>query len=352
MIGRLIHRYRRVVPYLLLLPGLAWLILFFVIPNIPMFLYSLSEGRAFTPSFQQPPEVWAWWNYPDSVTRYADNFRNSIVYGGLATIFTVLIGYPLAYAIAFRGGRYKTLLLFMVIAPFFTSFLIRTISWKIILGNDGPFLTVLRDWLGVVPANFSVLFAPLAVVTGLTYEFLPFMVLPLYVSLEKVDSRLIEAARDLYAGPWRPRGTLIGAILGGLLGLAIAFGLGYASFGTDGDLTTAVVGGALGAVIGGVVAHLFITEAFVRVTFPLTVPGLFAGSLLVLIPAVGDFVNAELLGNPKTLMIGNVIQGRFLNQNDYPTASALSFILMAAILVAITIYARVLGTEELQNAAV
>jgi spermidine/putrescine transport system permease protein len=352
VIGRLIHRYRRVVPYLLLLPGLAWLILFFVIPNIPMFLYSLSEGRAFTPSFQQPPEVWAWWNYPDSVTRYADNFRNSIVYGGLATIFTVLIGYPLAYAIAFRGGRYKTLLLFMVIAPFFTSFLIRTISWKIILGNDGPFLTVLRDWLGVVPANFSVLFTPLAVVTGLTYEFLPFMVLPLYVSLEKVDSRLIEAARDLYAGPWRPRGTLIGAILGGLLGLAIAFGLGYASFGADGDLMTAVVGGALGAVIGGVVAHLFITEAFVRVTFPLTVPGLFAGSLLVLIPAVGDFVNAELLGNPKTLMIGNVIQGRFLNQNDYPTASALSFILMAAILVAITIYARVLGTEELQNAAV
>jgi len=352
VIGRLIHRYRRVVPYLLLLPGLAWLILFFVIPNIPMFLYSLSEGRAFTPSFQQPPEVWAWWNYPDSVTRYADNFRNSIVYGGLATIFTVLIGYPLAYAIAFRGGRYKTLLLFMVIAPFFTSFLIRTISWKIILGNDGPFLTVMRDVLGVVPANFSVLFTPLAVVTGLTYEFLPFMVLPLYVSLEKVDIRLIEAARDLYAGPWRPRGTLIGAILGGLLGLAIAFGLGNASFGTDGDLTTAVVGGALGAVIGGVVAHLFITEAFVRVTFPLTVPGLFAGSLLVLIPAVGDFVNAELLGNPKTLMIGNVIQGRFLNQNDYPTASALSFILMAAILVAITIYARVLGTEELQNAAV
>lgn len=352
MIGRLIHRYRRAVPYLLLLPGLVWLILFFVVPNIPMFLYSLSEGRAFTPSFQQPPEVWAWWNYPESITRYADNFRNSIVYGGLATIFTVLIGYPLAYAIAFRGGRYKTLLLFMVIAPFFTSFLIRTISWKIILGNDGPFLTVMRDVLGVVPANFSVLFTPLAVVTGLTYEFLPFMVLPLYVSLEKVDIRLIEAARDLYAGPWRPRGTLIGAILGGLLGLAIAFGLGYASFGENGDLVVAVAGGGLGALIGGLVAHLFVTEAFVRVTFPLTLPGLFAGSLLVLIPAVGDYVNAELLGNPKTLMIGNVIQGRFLNQNDYPTASALSFILMAAILVAIAIYARALGTDELQNAAV
>ena len=353
MIGRLIHRYRRAVPYLLLLPGLVWLTLFFVIPNIPMFLYSLSEGRAFTPSFQQPPEVWAWWNYPESVARYAENFRNSIVYGGLATIFTVLIGYPLAYAIAFRGGRYKTLLLFMVIAPFFTSFLIRTISWKIILGNDGPLLTVLRDVLGVVPGNFTVLFTPLAVVTGLTYEFLPFMVLPLYVSLEKVDFRFIEAARDLYAGPWRPRGTAIGAILGGLLGLAIAFGLGYASFGGDsGDLIAAIVGGAVGALVGGGVAHLFVSEAFVRVTFPLTLPGLFAGSLLVLIPAVGDFVNAELLGNPKTLMIGNVIQGRFLNQNDYPTASALSFILMAAILIAIAAYARALGTDELQNAAV
>ena len=353
MLGRLIHRYRRAVPYLLLLPGMIWLTLFFVIPNIPMFLYSLSEGRAFTPTFVQPPEVWAWQNYPEAIVRYADNFKNSIVYGGLATIFTVLIGYPLAYAIAFRGGRYKNLLLFMVIAPFFTSFLIRTISWKIILGNNGPLLTILRDVLGVVPANFSVLFTPLAVVTGLTYEFLPFMVLPLYVSLEKVDLRLIEAARDLYAGPWRPRGTIIGAVLGLLLGLAVAFGLGYASFGGEGgDLVMAIVGGSVGALLGGLIAHLFVTEAFVRVTFPLTLPGLFAGSLLVLIPAVGDYVNAELLGNPKTLMIGNVIQGRFLNQNDYPTASALSFVLMAAILVAITIYARALGTDELQNAAV
>jgi ABC-type spermidine/putrescine transport system permease subunit I len=193
----------------------------------------------------------------------------------------------------------------------------------------------------------------LAVVTGLTYEFLPFMILPLYVSIEKVDLRFIEAARDLYAGPWRPRGTVIGAVLGGLLGLVTAVGLGYASFTGDGaDPTMAFVGAGLGALGGGLVAHLFITEAFVRVTLPLTLPGLFAGSLLVLIPAVGDYVNAELLGNPKTLMIGNVIQGRFLNQNDYPTASALSFILMAAILIAITIYARALGTDELQNAAV
>jgi spermidine/putrescine transport system permease protein len=353
VIGRLIHRYRRWIPYLLLLPGLLWLFLFFVVPGIPMFLYSLSEGRAFSPTFQQPPEVWAWSNYPDAVTRYADNFRNSIAYGGLATIFTILIGYPLAYAIAFRGGRYKSLLLFIVIAPFFTSFLIRTISWKIILGNDGPFLGIVRDTLGLVPANFSILGTPLAVVAGLTYEFLPFMVLPLYVSLEKVDHRLIEAARDLYAGPWRPRGTMIGGILGALLGAAIVVGLGYADVvGADQNLALIGLGAAICGAIGTLVAHLLVTEAFVRVTFPLSIPGVFAGSLLVLIPAVGDYVNAELLGSPKTLMIGNVIQGRFLNQNDYGTASALAFILMSAILIAIFIYARVLGTEELSAGAV
>jgi spermidine/putrescine transport system permease protein len=348
VIGRLIHRYRRAVPYLLLAPGLLWLFFFFVVPIIPMFLYSLSEGRAFSPTFQQPPEVWAWWNYPESVTRYADNFRNSIVYGGLATIFTILIGYPLAYAIAFRGGRYKNLLLFIVIAPFFTSFLIRTISWKIILGNNGPFLTIVRDTLGLVPDNFSVLGTPLAVVAGLTYEFLPFMVLPLYVSVEKVDKRLVEAAKDLYAGPWRPRGTIIGGIFGALLGVAIVVGLGYAEFtGEDQNLPLIALGAIIVGAIGAAVTHLFVTESFVRVTLPLTLPGVFAGSLLVLIPAVGDYINAELLGSPQTLMIGNVIQGRFLNQNDYGTASALSFILMAAILIAIAIYARVLGTEEL-----
>jgi spermidine/putrescine transport system permease protein len=166
--------------------------------------------------------------------------------------------------------------------------------------------------------------------------------------VEKVDKRLVEAATDLYAGPWRPRGTIIGGILGALLGVAIVVGLGYAAFtGEDQNLPLIALGAVIVGAIGAAVTHLFVTESFVRVTLPLTLPGVFAGSLLVLIPAVGDYINAELLGSPQTLMIGNVIQGRFLNQNDYGTASALSFILMAAILIAIAIYARVLGTEEL-----
>ncbi len=350
--GGFIHRHRWVIPYALMAPGIIWLVAFFVVPNIQMFVFSLSEGTLLT-GFMGPLEAWYWENYPDAVTRFWNNFQNSLVYGGLATILCFLAGYPLAYAIAFRGGRYKNLLLFLVIAPFFTSFLIRTISWKIILGNDGPFLSVIRDILYAVPANFTVLGTPLAVVAGLTYQFLPFMVLPLYVSLEKVDRRLIEAAQDLYAGPWRPGGTIAGAALGILFGIALVVGLGYSGFVGDTTSPQVMVGAAiLGGGFGAVVGTWLISQSFLRVTFPLTIPGVFAGSLLTFIPAIGDYVNATLLGSPKTQMVGNVIQGRFLNQNDYPTASTLSFILMAAILVAIAIYARLLGTEDLGAGAV
>ena len=184
-------RQRWLVPYLLMAPGIVFLALFFVLPNIQMFLMSLSTraggvGLARTYEF-----TWAWENYAKAFTDFPLQFSNSLLYGGLATLLCLLIGYPLAYGIAFRGGRYKSLLLFLVIAPFFTSFLIRTISWKIILGNDGAFLSIIRDVLGIVPPNFSILGTPLAVVSGLTYQFLPFMVLPLYVSLEKTDRRLI-----------------------------------------------------------------------------------------------------------------------------------------------------------------
>ena len=350
MLGRAIHRFRWAVPYLLMAPGLLWLIVFFVVPMVPMILFSISEGTVNT-GIVQPPNVWAFGNYPDVVVKFSDNVRNSLVFGGLATISCFAIGYPLAYAIAFRGGRYKNLLLFLVIAPFFTSFLIRTISWKVILGNDGPFLTVVRDALKLVPANFSIVGTPLAVVSGLTYQMLPFMVLPLYVSLEKIDGRLIEAARDLYAGPWRPRGTIIGAALGALFAAALMVGLRYAdlSSGTDGPVVAGVAA-AVGALVGAAIAHFLISEAFVRVVFPLSLPGVFAASILTFIPAVGDYVNATLLGvSPNNQMIGNVIQGRFLFQTDYPTASALSFILMGAILVVIAVYAKVLGTEELSG---
>ena len=336
------RRPRWLIPWLLMAPGLLWLLAFFVLPNLQMVAMSLSSGTIGT-GFQL---TWEFNNYLGAFGRFPDNFRNSLVYGGLATVLTFLIGYPLAYGIAFRGGRYKNLLLFLVIAPFFTSFLIRVISWRIILGDNGPVIGVARDVLALVPANFSIINTPLAVVSGLTYQFLPFMVLPLYVSLEKIDLRLIEAARDLYAGAWRRGGLIAGGVGGaGLVGVLL-LALGYAEPSIDGmlgSLPAMIVGGFVGAGIGS----LLVSESFVRVTFPLSLPGVFAGSILVFIPAIGDFVNAELLGNPKTQMVGNVIQGRFLQQNDYPTAAALSFILMAAILVAIAIYARVLGTEEL-----
>jgi spermidine/putrescine transport system permease protein len=280
------HRFGRAFPYLLLLPGLFWLLVFYVLPAVQMFTYSLSTGNlengfVFTGSLDA---------YAEAIDRFGRQFANSVIYGGLATLFTFLIGFPVAYTIAFRGGRYKNLLLFLIIAPFFTSFLIRTISWQILLGDEGPLLGPLKHTFNILPGTFSILGSGVAQVFGLTYNFLPFMILPLYIALEKIDPRLIEAAHDLYAGRF---------------------------------------------------------AGFRRVTFPLALPGVFAGSLLTFIPAMGDYINAELLGNPQTRMIGNVIQNRLLIQNDYPVGSALSFILMAAIVVAVFIYARVLGTEQL-----
>jgi spermidine/putrescine transport system permease protein len=250
-----------------------------------MFLTSVSTGSIETGL----KLTWSTTAYETALTKFPKQFGNSLLFGGIATILTFLIGFPVAYTIAFRGGRYKNVLLFLVIAPFFTSFLIRTISWKILLNDDGPVLGPLKA-LQLVPQGLSLTGTAVAVVAGITYNFLPFMVLPLYVALEKIDPRLIEAAQDLYASRW---------------------------------------------------------GAFRRVTFPLALPGVFAGSILTFIPALGDFVNAALLGNPQSQMIGNAIQGRFIGQNDYPVAAALSFILMAAILVAVTLYARFLGTEQL-----
>ncbi len=274
------------IPYLLLAPGLLWLVIFYVLPAIQMFTYSISTGSLETGYTIDLSAN----NYIEALSRFNKQFLNSILYGGIATVLTLLIGFPVAYTIAFHGGRYKNFILFLVIAPFFTSFLIRTISWKILLGDEGPILGFAKHTLGILPGSFSVLGTPVAQLAGITYNFLPFMILPLYVALEKIDPRLIEAAEDLYAGR---------------------------------------------------------AAAFRRITFPLALPGVFAGSLLTFIPAMGDYINAELLGNPSTRMIGNVIQNRLLVQNDYPVGSALSFILMAGILVAVAVYARVLGTEQL-----
>ena len=279
------QRLKRATPYLLLAPGILWLLLFFIVPTLQMFLTSVSTG-SIDSGFKLTFSTAA---YQTAFTKFPRQITNSLLFGGIATLLTFLIGFPLAYTIAFRGGRYKSFLLFLVIAPFFTSFLIRTISWKILLNDTGPVLGPLKD-LHLVPPEFGLLYTPISVVAGITYNFLPFMVLPLYVALEKIDPKLIEAAKDLYASNW---------------------------------------------------------GAFRRVTFPLSLPGVFAGTILTLIPALGDWVNAELLGNTQTKMIGNVIQDRFVSQGDYPTAAALSFILMFAILVAVTLYGRFLGTEQL-----
>jgi len=323
---------RGAVPYLLLVPGIGWLLLFYVYPAVQLFLVSLWTGNV-TSGFQQ---TWNFGIYAEGFSEYWPWIVRSAAYGGLATILTFLLGYPLAYTIAFKGGRFKNLLLFLVIAPFFTSFLLRTISWKIILSDNGMVLGPLKD-LGLLPGNFQLLATPGAVIAGITYNLLPFMTLPLYVAIEKVDFRLLEAAKDLYAGPWRPGGTIVGGVVGGALA-------GLASVVLGGDLIVPVV---VGAGLGALIGTFLISEAFVRVTFPLSLPGVFAGSLLTFIPAVGDFVNAELLGNPRSQMIGNVIQARFLEIADYPMASALSFILMAAIIAGVLVYARILGTEEL-----
>lgn len=280
-----LHRHRGLVPYLLLAPGLAFLVLFFLVPtyylaNTSLQSGSLDVGYAFT---------WAWHNYSDGFSAYHEQFVRSLEYAAIATVAALLISYPLVYWIAFRGGRWKSLLLLLIIAPFFVTYLIRTLAWQTILSDDGFVVGALRT-IGVFGAGDRLLATSTAVVAGITYNFLPFMALPLYASLEQIDGRLIEAAEDLYASR---------------------------------------------------------VQAFLRVTLPLSLPGVFAGTMLTFIPAAGDFINAQLLGTPRQFMIGNVIQSKFLVITDYGQAAALSFVLMAAILVGIAVYTRALGTERL-----
>jgi spermidine/putrescine transport system permease protein len=276
----------RFAPWALLGPGGIWLLLFFFFPLYTLLRMSLSESES---RFSDPVFSWAWGNYEQAFSQYGDQFFRSFLYALLATLATLVIAYPLAYVIAFRGGRWKNLLLGLVVVPLFTNFLIRTLAWKTILGNQGWLVTTLRD-IGILGPSESLLRRPIAVVGGLTYNFLPFMVLPIYVALEKIDPRLVDAARDLYSNTWR---------------------------------------------------------AFWKVIFPLSLPGVFAGSLLVFIPAAGDFVNSYYLGSTKTSMIGNVVQNQFLVAGDYPVAAALSFVFMAVVLVLVTVYTRVMGTEDL-----
>jgi spermidine/putrescine transport system permease protein len=285
----LFHRHRGLTPYLLLAPGVLFLTVFFLVPLGFLAYQSLQSGNIdFGYTF-----TWAWSNYSDALHNYRAQFVRSITYAGIATLLALVISYPVAYWIAFRGGRWKNLLLLFIVAPFFVTYLIRTLAWETILSDNGFVVNTLQT-LHVLGPSGRLLATSTAVVTGITYNFLPFMALPLYVSLEQIDGRLIEAAEDLYASK---------------------------------------------------------LQAFLRVTFPLSLPGVVAGTLLTFIPAAGDFINAQLLGSPDNHMIGNVIQSKFLELTDYPAAAAMSFILMAGILIAVFLYARLVGTEQLTGTA-
>jgi spermidine/putrescine transport system permease protein len=274
---------RRLVPYALLAPGALWLAIFFVIPMYFMGELALRSGS---------PAVgfvfdWNWANFPDSLQGNTEQIIRSFYYAGVATLLALLISYPLAYAIAKASPRWRILLLFAVIAPFFTTYLIRTIAWKTILADSSPVVDVLKT-LALLPDDGRLLATSSAVIAGLTYNFLPFMILPIYASIERLDMRLVEAAKDLYASSG---------------------------------------------------------QAFLRVTLPITAPGIVAGVLLTFIPAFGDYVNAALLGGTSQSMIGNRIQSLYLFQRDYPEAAALSFLMMALILIIVVIYIRLAGTE-------
>ena len=264
---------------------MLWLTIFFLVPMGFLGYQSLESG-----SFETGYNfTWEFSNYWDAISTYNEQLIRSFLYAGIATVIALLVAYPLVYWIAFRGGRWKNLFLILIVAPLFVTYLVRTLAWLNILADEGPIVNTLKT-LGILGSDGRLLATGFAVVAGITYNFLPFMALPLYVSLEQIDSRLLEAAEDLYASK---------------------------------------------------------RQAFLRVTLPLSAPGIVAGTLLTFIPAAGDFINAQLLGTPRQSMVGNVIQSKFLELIDYPAAASLSFILMALILAALLVYARAVGTERL-----
>ena len=282
--GTFLHRHKGVTPYVLLIPGVLWLAIFFLVPMGFLGYQSLQSGLF--PDFRF---TWAFSNFSTALSDYHTQLIRSFVYAGIATITCLLLAYPLAYWIAFRAGPWRNLFLLFIVAPFFVTYLVRTLAWLNILADEGPVVRILRD-VHVLGPNGRLLATTFAVVAGITYNFFPFMALPLYVSLEQIDERLLEAAKDLYSSP---------------------------------------------------------TKAFLKVTVPLSMPGIVAGTLLTFIPAAGDFINAALLGTPNQAMIGNVIQAKFLESLDYPTAASLSFILMGTILVILLVYAKIVGPEKL-----
>jgi spermidine/putrescine transport system permease protein len=285
LLNRRPRRAKRLVPYALLAPGGLWLVSFFIVPMLAMLSLSLQEGTSLE-GFRQ---TWHFANYTEALSLHGGIFLRSIRNGVIVTAVALLLAYPIAYWIAFYGGRAKSAFLFLLLLPFFVSFVIRTVSWSFILSDDGIIFGSMKH-LGLLPEGFRVIGTTFAVIAGITYNLIPFTVLPLYVALERIDRSLVEAAKDLYASRF---------------------------------------------------------DAFRKVVFPLSLPGVFAAMLLTSIPAVGDYVNATVLGGPGTSMIGNVIQTEFLQAREYPEASALAFVLMGAMLIGAVLYARVLGTQEI-----
>lgn len=285
---------KKLTPYFLLLPGFLVLIVFFVLPLLTLLNSSLTTGDMVAGyKFD-----WAFGNYWEGWVDYWPQFLRSFVYALVATLLTILIAYPLAYMIAFKVTvKARPFLLVLIIAPFLTSFLIRTLAWTTILADDGWVVTAMHnigllavtDWLGITSDN-RVLATPLAVILGLTYNFLPFMTLPIYASLEKQDRTLVPAAGDLYANAW---------------------------------------------------------TSFWKITWPLSLPGVVSGTLLTFIPAAGDYVNASFLGSMRESMAGNVIDALFLRVRDYNHAASMSISLTVAIVVLVMIYVRRAGTEDL-----
>ena len=278
---------RRLAPYWLILPGGLWLAVFFVIPMAVMVSVSLQTGNL-EHGFQQ---TFAFNHYSEVISQYHVQLLRSLWYGLITTVLSILLAYPMAYWIAFYGGRHKTTYLFLILLPFFVTFVIRTIAWQFLLADNGIILGHLKSW-GLVPAQYHVLATGYAVVGGLVYNFLPFMVLPIYVALERVDRQLIEAASDLFASR---------------------------------------------------------TQAFLRVVLPLSIPGVFAGVILTFVPASSDYVNATILGGTGQVMIGNIIETLYLTNSEYPQAAALSSVLLAALLLGIFAYARALGTSDVMD---
>jgi spermidine/putrescine transport system permease protein len=264
---------------------LVWLFVLFVIPMIAMVSLSLQTGNSLE-GFRQ---TFRFANYTDALSQNGDIIVRSIRNAAIVTSVALLLAYPVAYWIAFYGGKFKNVFLFLLLLPFFISFVIRTVAWSFILSDGGIIFGTLKT-LGLLPDSFRVVGTTFAVLAGITYNLLPFTILPLYVSLEQIDPRLIEASKDLYATRF---------------------------------------------------------EAFTKVVLPLSMPGVFAAVLLTSIPAIGDYVNASVLGGPGTTMIGNVIQSEFLRDRNYPEATALAIVLMGIMLVGAIIYARVLGTARI-----